>query len=127
MNSEDLGNEQLKLAQERTFLADERTHLANERTFSAWIRTGLACIGGGIAIIRFLSFQHVLHEQIAFTSGVFLLVLGILIFFLSAFDYHKNYTKLTNKAGYVGSPFFITLVSIVLFIVSLLMIFITIN
>ena len=125
MESEERTNEQLRLAQERTFLADERTHLANERTFSAWMRTGLACIGGGVAIIRFISFQHFLHEQIAFFSGILLFFLGILIFIFSALDYQKNYTKLMNKQRYAGSPSFIYLVALTLFIVSVLIIFIT--
>lgn len=112
------------LARKRTLLATERNRLANERTFLAWTRTGLASVGGGLAIIRFLTFQHLMHQVMSQVIGGVLVLLGIAIFALSFFDYRNSYRKLRVKNGFAGSVWTISVICFVLIAVSAVMLFI---
>lgn len=117
-------DERVLLARERTALANERNRLANERTYLAWIRTGLASVGGGLAVMRFLIFNNPTHQLAAQIAGSILVILGILIFFLSFFDFRKSYQKLQLKEGFTGGVGTISLISFVLILVSFVLLLI---
>lgn len=108
--------ERTSLAKERTRLASERNRLANERTFLSWIRTGLAIVGGGIAVMRLLTFEHILHQHMAQVSGMILIILGLSMFVLSAFDYRRSMEELKVFPGLAGST--ATILTIVLVLVG---------
>lgn len=106
--------ERTTLAKERTRLASERNRLANERTFLSWIRTGLAIVGGGVALMGLLSFENLLHRQIAQVAGLVLIVLGISMFILAALDYRKTSRELKVLPGFAGSPMTISVIVMIL-------------
>lgn len=106
--------ERISLAKERTRLANERNRLANERTFLSWIRTGLAILGGGVAVVRLLTFQNVIHQVVAQVCGILLIILGIVMFILSAIDYIKSLKALKLQPSIAGSPWTIMTIAMVL-------------
>lgn len=114
-------NEQVILARERTALAQERNRFANERTYLAWLRTGLACVGGGVAVIRLLTFETLSHVFISEFIGSVLVILGILIFTVSFWNYYKYYEKNNILKSVTGSLGLNALITSVLIIVSLLL------
>jgi len=114
-------NEQVILARERTALAQERNRFANERTYLAWLRTGLACVGGGVAVIRLLTFETLSHVFISEFIGSVLVILGILIFTVSFWNYYKYYEKNNIPESVKGSLGLNALITSVLIIVSLLL------
>lgn len=114
-------DERILLARERTELSKERSRLANERTFLAWIRTGLASVGGGLAIAHFLTFHDATHQILAEVVGCILVILGIVIFGLSFFDYRSSYQKLHVKGVYAGSVGVISAISFTLIAISLVL------
>lgn len=120
MNNEN-SNEQVILARERTALAQERNRFANERTYLAWLRTGLACVGGGVAVIRLLTFETPSHVFISEFIGSVLVILGILIFTVSFWNYYKYYEKNNILKSVRGSLGLNALITTVLIIVSLLL------
>ena len=120
-------DESTLLARERTVLATERNRLANERTFLAWTRTGLGSVGGGLAIIRFLVFQNFIHQVMSQMLGGVLVLLGLIIFVLSFFDYKNSCKALKVQSGYAGSIWTIGAISFVLIIVSLVLLWIALR
>lgn len=112
------------LAKERTMLASERTLLASERTFSAWIRTGLTGVGGGFAIVRLISFQNLLHKNIAYFSGLFLILWGIGIFIFALLRYYASVKKLAQTIKHPQSIVGFTFMIACLVVVSLVLLFI---
>lgn len=117
-------DERVLLARERTSLANERNRLANERTFLAWIRTGLASVAGGFAIIRFLTFHTFTHQLVAQTVGSILILLGMWIFAISFVDFKRSSQQLGIKGGIAGSLGSSAVITVVLFFVSFVMLFI---
>jgi putative membrane protein len=117
--------ERTLLAEKRTALANERNRLSNERTFLAWVRTGLATVGGGVAIMRLLSFENLHHRLLAQLVGAVLVILGVVIFILSSFDYASSYKKMKLKNGFISSMWWIISISVVLCILSMILLFIT--
>lgn len=115
------------LARERTAMAAERNRLANERTFLAWIRTGLASVGGGVAFIRFIFFKNPTHQLIAQAIGGMLILLGLTIFILALFDFLRTDKQLRLKLAPSGVNYFVTLIAVTLFIISIFILLITLD
>lgn len=76
---------------------DPRVPMAAERTLLAWIRTGLAMMGFGFVVARFGLFLRELeglrrtetahHASLSLWIGTVLIVLGVLVNLLSAYQH----------------------------------------
>ena len=109
-------------------------YLANERTFLAWIRTSIGIMAFGFVVVKFSLFVKQIslilekeHPVIIPHSG-YSAVLGIALVILGAFTTIFSYVRyyLTDKqlkgGTYEHSPFFITLITAVIFMISALLI-----
>ena len=119
----DTGN---MLQQERTSLTHERNRLANVRTYLAWIRTGLACVGGGIAIIKWLTFTHIEHQKIALVTGGVLVFVGISIFMMSLVEFWRGHFELPATHQYYSNVTYVTALSVILSVASLVLLILSI-
>ena len=106
----------------KTVLAEERTLLAAERTFSAWLRTALAAMAGGLAIVRLLVFKTEWHRIIAYIIGETLILWGCVLIVLASIDYKKTRDKLVMATNYKSSTGGFLVVVIPLFVMSVLLI-----
>ncbi len=118
--------ENLRLAKERTFLAAERTLFSAQSTLSSWIRTGLASVGGGFAIIRLIAFQPISHRIMAKIIGELLIIWGIIILISSLCSYRKFCKNIKNDLPPTTEPW-ITSTVVIFVVVSLFLVFVTIN
>ena len=93
---------------------DPRVYFAAERTLLAWIRTGLALMGLGFAIARFGLFLREMQTATpapvhnvspsagsAFT-GIFLVLLGVVINIIGAVDYTRTIRQLSLRSWIPG-------------------------
>lgn len=106
-------------------LAEERTLLAAERTFSAWLRTALAAMAGGLAILRLISFRTDLHRIIAHIIGEILILWAAALIILAAMDYKKTSGNLIWAKNYKSRSFGFLVICIPLFIITALLIWVT--
>ena len=111
----------------RDELALQRTLLAADRTFSAWIRTGLAGIGGGLAVSRVLIFKSYENQIVANIIGALLVIWGACIFVYAIYDYRATCAKLARKGLESNSLKPLALMTTVLFIIALLVFWITLK
>lgn len=90
------------------FKLDPRIAFAAERTLLAWIRTGLAMMGFGFVVARFgwlmrelgMSAQanvEAAPRGVALTTGIALVVLGVLTSVVGAVQHERNMKRL--RAG----------------------------
>jgi putative membrane protein len=108
----------------------QREHQANERTFLAWLRTSIALIGFGFAIARFgLFFQQLqaelMQQQVLvhplFNSknlGVTLVVFGILVIALAAWQYNRVFWQI-ERSDYRPSRWLVGMMTAVVIIIGL--------
>src|SRR5438270_681550 len=108
-----------------------RDHLANERTFLAWVRTALGLVGIGFVLARMGVFLRQLsmvgestprhefrgsHEFLI--TGVFFLLLGIVICLGSVWAYHRS-RKAIDASQYEPLGHMVTALTAVVVLASL--------
>ncbi|QRR00840.1 YidH family protein [Dyadobacter sandarakinus] len=108
-------------------------HLANERTFLAWIRTSIGIMGFGFVVVKFSLFVRqitaVLGHKAEAPSTGYSPVIGILLVALGAvatlFSYIRyiDTKKQLNAGTYYHSSLLIQIMTVVIFLVSVLLIF----
>lgn len=107
-------------------------HMANERTFLSWIRTGIGIMVFGFVIVKFSSFVNQLPDSFfrdstipknGFTIfiGIGLVLTGALTIVLSYFKYKQTH-KLLQKGEYLYSTLLLTVLTVVLFLMSIIII-----
>ncbi|MGA9652193.1 YidH family protein [Pedobacter sp.] len=107
-------------------------HLANERTYLAWIRTGIGIMAFGFVVVKFSLFVKqigvVLQTKPASAShgysnviGIILVALGMLAI-LFAFLQYRRTEKQLKTGSYVPTTLLTTLLTGVLFLISILLI-----
>ncbi len=112
-------------------------HLANERTFLAWIRTSIGIMAFGFVVVKFSLFVKqislILGKQNFIQSkgysgllGIALVAVGTLTAVLSYIRYKQTETQL-NEGHYKHSSLLITLLTAIIFLVSILLIVYLVN
>lgn len=112
-------------------------HLANERTFLAWIRTSIGIMAFGFVVVKFSLFVKqislILGKQNLIQSkgysgllGIALVAVGTLTAVLSYIRYKQTETQL-NEGHYKHSSLLITLLTAIIFLVSILLIVYLVN
>jgi putative membrane protein len=107
-------------------------HMANERTFLSWIRTGIGIMVFGFVIVKFSSFVNQLPASFfqdstipknGFTIfiGIALVFTGALTILLSYFKYKQTH-KLLQKGEYLYSTLLLTILTVVIFLMSIIII-----
>jgi putative membrane protein len=107
-------------------------HMSNERTFLAWIRTGIGIMVFGFVTVKFSLFINqlpakFLHETAVPKNGhstligIALVITGALTILMSYWHYRRTYRQLQNEQ-YVYSTFLVTLLTAVIFSMSILLI-----
>lgn len=108
----------------------QREHQANERTFLAWLRTSIALIGFGFAIARFGLFLQQLQATLIqqpvlvhplFNSknlGVTLVVFGILVIALAAWQYSRVFWQI-ERSDYRPSRWLVGMTTAVVIVIGL--------
>ena len=107
-------------------------HMANERTFLSWIRTGIGIMVFGFVIVKFSSFVNQLPASFfkdstlpknGFTIfiGIGLVLTGALTILLSYFKYKQTH-KLLQKGEYLYSTLLLTVLTVVIFLMSMIII-----
>ena len=113
-------------------------HLANERTFLAWIRTGIGIMGFGFVVVKFSLFvkqiSAVLGEDgvmpvaempskgYSDAIGILLVLLGAAATLFSYMRYATTKSQL-DRGTYYHSSLMIKVVTVIIFLVSLLLTF----
>lgn len=88
----------------RDYLALERTRLANERTLFSYIRTALYLILGGIAFMQMDDFKTIKWlAPVCFVLSVFILVTGIIKYFVMRKRLKKFYTTHNSQEVHIES------------------------
>ncbi len=105
------------------FLTEQNTLLAAERTYSAWVRTGLAFVGGGLAVGKALPQDNPLAHTLAIIAGLLLVLVGLMVFFFAARDYHRVCSRLAQFSLKPRLLPFIGLVTGLLFISTAIIFF----
>jgi putative membrane protein len=92
---------------------DPRVRLAGERTLLAWIRTGVAMMGFGFIVARFGLFLRELAEVrqapmppsygLSLWIGSALILIGVVVTLLSAFEHASFLRRLTRGDPYRAS------------------------
>lgn len=79
----------------RDYLAMQRTTLANERTVFSYIRTSLYLVLGGIGLLEVEQFENLRWAgYVALTISVFLLIYGIVRYFVLRVKLQKFYDSI---------------------------------
>ena len=90
---------------------DPRVYFAAERTFLAWIRTGLALMGFGFVVARFGMILRELGSTVSIPvkssgfslwSGTVLVLIGVVVNGMSAFQHLKTTRDLNEGRGVTG-------------------------
>jgi len=116
--------------------ATANDYLANERTFLSWIRTGIGIMAFGFVVVKFSLFIKQLYALLGKSQiqidhdindysgivGIVIVGAGALIPLVSYFSYKATINKL-NNGSYNYSSFMITVLSLFIFVVSVLMIY----
>lgn len=107
-------------------------HMSNERTFLSWVRTGIGIMVFGFVIVKFSlfvnqlpasSFQDSNIPKNGFTIfiGISLVFTGALTIFLSYYKYKQTH-KLLQKGEYLYSTLLLTILTVVIFVMSIIII-----
>lgn len=106
-------------------------HMANERTFLSWVRTGIGIMVFGFVIVKFSLFVNQLPDSFhesgipknGFTIflGIALVLTGALTILLSYWKYKQTH-KLLQKGEYLYSTLLLTVLTVVIFVMSIIII-----
>ncbi len=111
-----------------------REHLANERTLLAWIRTSIGIMAFGFVVVKFSLFirqislllgkNTTIPIQHGYSSiiGIILVVVGAIVLLLSYFKYKQTEKQLNNER-FKSSSKLVFLVTLIIFSISILLIF----
>ena len=109
-----------------------REHLANERTFLAWMRTSIGIMAFGFVVVKFALFvkqismmlgkENLIHSTgYSGIVGIILVSVGAVTAILSFIKY-KQTEKQLNEGNYKYSSLLITLLTVFIFLISVLLI-----
>jgi putative membrane protein len=107
-------------------------HLANERTYLAWIRTSIGIMAFGFVVVKFSLFVKqldiLLNKGHTISSsgnsvimGIALVAVGSIVSILAFLRYRKT-EKQINAGQYLNSSLLIILLTIFIFVISILLI-----
>jgi putative membrane protein len=107
-------------------------HLANERTFLAWIRTSIGIMAFGFVVVKFSLFlkqislilgKGIMDQSKGYSSvaGVVLVIIGMIMSVLSYIKYKKTEKQL-DVGYYKHSSLLITILTSLIFFVSVFLI-----
>jgi putative membrane protein len=107
-------------------------HMANERTFLSWVRTGIGIMVFGFVIVKFSLFVNQLpatffHETnipkngLTIIIGIALVFTGAITILLSYWKYRQTH-KLLQKGEYLYSTLLLTVLTVVIFLMSIIII-----
>ena len=107
-------------------------HMSNERTFLSWIRTGIGIMVFGFVIVKFSLFVNQLPATFfkdstipknGFTIfiGIALVLTGAITILLSYWKYKQTH-KLLQKGEYLYSTMLLTILTVVIFLMSIIII-----
>lgn len=107
-------------------------HLANERTFLSWIRTGIGIMVFGFVLVKFSLVVNQLpakffHDSVipknGFTIfiGIFLVITGAMMILLSYWKYRQTHKEI-QRGQYLYSTLLLTMLTVVIFIMSIIII-----
>jgi putative membrane protein len=113
-------------------VASPNDHLANERTYLAWIRTSIGIMAFGFVVVKFSIFvrqfslllgkehttQHTIHSDLL---GISFVIVGALMTILSYLRYQHSKKQLESGA-YQQSSVLIKIITLFIFLVSVLLI-----
>jgi putative membrane protein len=113
---------------------DPRIRFAAERTLLAWIRTGLGMMGFGFVVARFGLFLREMEVARGIAAnrpvgqslwlGVALVVLGIVVTFLAAWQHWRTLRRLDRRQPYVAPAWSMaTMVALLLSLLGVGMVF----
>ena len=113
-------------------------YLANERTFLAWVRTSIGIMAFGFVVVKFSLFVKqisimLMHSQAptaipvhqgqqSADIGIVLVVLGMFVMLMSYIRYRIT-NKQLDKGFYEHSSLYITVLTAVLFLISMLLVY----
>ena len=107
-------------------------HMANERTFLSWVRTGIGIMVFGFVIVKFSLFVNQLPASFFHQTNIpkngFTIILGIALVFTGAFTIllsywkYKKIHKLLQKGEYLYSTLLLTVLTVVIFVMSIIII-----
>jgi putative membrane protein len=106
--------------------------MANERTYLSWIRTGVGIMVFGFVIVKFSLFVNQLPARFyqvpdlpknGYTPfiGIGIVLTGAIIILLSYFRY-KQTSKLLEQGRYLYSTLMLTVITVVIFAMSIIII-----
>ena len=106
--------------------------MSNERTFLSWIRTGIGIMVFGFVIVKFSLFVNQLPPTFfkdsvipknGFTIfiGIALVLTGAVMILLSYLKYKQTH-KLLQKGEYLYSTMLLTILTVVIFLMSIVII-----
>ena len=107
-------------------------HMSNERTFLSWIRTGIGIMVFGFVIVKFSLFVNQLPATFfkdstipknGFTIfiGIALVLTGAITILLSYLKYKQTH-ELLQKGEYLYSTMLLTILTVVIFLMSIIII-----
>jgi len=112
-------------------------YLANERTFLAWVRTSIGIMAFGFVVVKFSMFVKQLslmleiddspemaatHAHYSAVIGIVLVVLGMVAIVLSYLSY-RNTNKQLDGGVYQHSTLYISLLTSLIFLLSVLLVY----
>lgn len=112
-------------------------YLANERTFLAWVRTSIGIMAFGFVVVKFSLFVKQIslvlnpkdaaaipanHGQYSSAIGIVLVMLGMFVMVMSYIRY-RNTNKQLDSGFYEHSSLYITLLTAVIFLISMLLVY----
>lgn len=107
-------------------------HMSNERTFLSWIRTGIGIMVFGFVIVKFSLFVNQLPSTFFKDStipkngltifiGISLVLTGAITILLSYWKYRQVH-KLLQRGEYLYSTMLLTILTVVIFLMSIIII-----
>lgn len=117
--------------------ANPTDYLANERTFLAWVRTSIGIMAFGFVVVKFSLFVKQLSiilnvqaasevpvHQVAHSSDIGIILVGLGMFVMG-FSYvrYRVTDKQLDEGVYKHSSVYITLLTAMLFLISMLLVY----